>query len=148
MNTRAFSVQLMSVKIKSDKATTAWYVITPTKQASCLIKVVLDLNLLSLVTSSSLGHWPTECESETTRYYFRTSGNSYNLFLSSVFCYQFFSCYESEFDLITLNQHEYCDRRSDFSLDIGLINLIIYSKQYGICTSFRGCKTPEAGRAS
>ena len=114
MNTRAFSVQWMSFQIKSDKATTAWYAITPTREGSCLIRIVLDLNLLSLVTSCDLefGHWPTE--SETTRCYFRTSGYSYNLFLSFVFYYLFFPCYESEFDLITLNLHEYRDRRSDF----------------------------------
>ena len=83
----------------------------------------------------------------------------YHLFF--IIC--FFPCYESEFDLITLNLQEYRDWRSEFQLsnqirirnrektdniDIGLINLIIYSKQYGICTSFRGCKTPEAGRVS
>jgi len=32
MNARAASVQLMSVQIKSDKASTAWYVINPIKQ--------------------------------------------------------------------------------------------------------------------
>ena len=56
---------------------------------------------------------PTPYLSLTTRYYFRTSGNSY-LFLSSVFYYLFFPCYESEFDLITLNLQKYRDWRSDF----------------------------------
>ena len=35
----------------------------------------------------------------------------YHLFLLSVFSLY---CYESEFDLITLNLHEYRDRKSDF----------------------------------
>ena len=64
------------------------------------------------------------------------------------FYHLFCPCYESEFDLITLNPQEYRDWRSDFLLDIGLINLIRNSTGYvpafGVARPQRQAEHPKS----